>query len=103
MQKGDTFSLVVRLENPLYKNVVPAEAVIGRGAEFQPVYVGKDADGNEEVSYVSADGASWTTLGKSLMDSRGTSVYATNVCLKALTKRAAAEPSGHPKNQTHHR
>ena len=47
LQKGDTFSLVVRLENPLYKNVVPAEAVIGRGAEFQPVYVGKDADGNE--------------------------------------------------------
>ena len=93
LQKGDTFSLVVRLENPLYKNVVPAEAVIGRGAEFQPVYVGKDADGNEEVSYVSADGASWTTLGKSLMDSRGTSVYATNVCLKALTREAGgSEP-----------
>ncbi|MCQ4882198.1 hypothetical protein NE624_18145, partial [Alistipes onderdonkii] len=41
-----------------------------------------------EVSYVSADGISWTTLGKSLMDSKGTSVYATNVCLKALTREA---------------
>lgn len=88
LQKGDTFSLVVKLENPFYKNVVPAEAVIGRGAAFQPVYVGKDAAGNEEVSYVSADGISWTTLGKSLMDSKGTSVYATNVCLKALTREA---------------
>ena len=73
LQKGDTFSLVVKLENTFYKNVVPAEAVIGRGAAFQPVYVGKDAAGNEEVSYVSADGIAWTTLGKSLMDSKGTS------------------------------
>ncbi|WP_147272880.1 lectin like domain-containing protein [Gordonibacter sp. 28C] len=99
LHAGDTFSLVVRLENPVYANAVPAEAVVGRGDAFLPTYVGKDVSGNDEVSYVSADGTSWTTLGKSLRDSGGASVYATNVCLKALTREAGGTGAPWPPNE----
>lgn len=99
LHAGDTFSLVVRLENPQYANAVPAEAVIGRGDAFQPTYVGKDANGNDEISYVSADGTTWTTLGKSLRDPGGASVYATNVCLKAFTQEAGGTGATWPPDE----
>lgn len=90
LQAGTKFSVVVKLTNPHYANTIPAEAAIGKGDGFQPTYVGKDANGNAEVSYVSADGQTWTTLGRTLKDPQGASVYATNVCLKAFTQKAGS-------------
>lgn len=88
LNAGDTFSVVVELTNPVYGKVIPAEAAIGKGTGWQPEYLGKDSNGNAEVSYVSVDGATWEPLGKHISDSQGVDVYVSNVCLKAFTQDA---------------
>lgn len=91
LQAGETFSVVVKLSNPRYENPIPAEAAVGRGSDWTPTYLGYDAEGNPETSYVSADGKTWGTLGFSRVDSHGASVYASNVCLKAFSQAADAD------------
>ncbi len=91
---GETFSVVVKLANPRYEKAIPAEGAVGRGFDWRPAYLGYDAEGNPETSYVSADGEAWGTLGTSFMDPSGVSVYATNVCLKAFAQAEGADDSG---------
>lgn len=83
---GDTFSVVVRLQNPVYENPIPAEGT-GLGGTVEPEYLGRNAAGELETSYVSADGETWGTLNELFQDSRGRHVYVSNVCLKAFTEK----------------
>lgn len=82
---GDRFSVVVRLDNPVYENPIPAEGT-GLGGPSAPEHLGRDEAGELETSYVSADGETWSTLNVPLRDSHGRSVYVSNVCLKAFTE-----------------
>ncbi len=91
---GEAFAVVVKLENPSFGKAIPAEAAVGRGYDWTPTYLGYDAKGDPETSYVSADGEAWGTLGMNFMDSSGVSVYATNVCLKAFAQAEDADDSG---------
>ena len=95
LSSGQKFSIVVKLTNPFFTNPIAAEATIGKYAKSDMTYVGKDADGNTEVSYVSPDGSTWTTLGRMLYDGYS-AVYATNVCLKAFTQDADTSGSAWP-------
>ena len=91
LSAGDSFSVVVKLENPVYAYPIPSEGSLASDPNWQPQYLGKDAKGNPEVSYVSADGGAWTTLGKHVESPGGLGVYASNVCLKAFTQTAGTE------------
>lgn len=120
---GDSFSVVVKLQNATYAYPIAVEAYTPdpelRGSE--PQYMGKDAQGLPETSWVSLDGASWTnpagygaylardssggggvgsTPGAAQASDRAdegagsTKSYVTNVCVKALTMPRDAGDAG---------
>ena len=61
LSKGDVFSVVVRMETPTYDFPIAVEAYTPdpEMPDAVPVHMGKDANGNEEASFVSADGKNW--------------------------------------------
>ena len=85
---GDTFSVVVRLQNTSYAYPVAVETFTPDPElpDEQPTYLGRDAEGQPEISWVSSDGNTWmdpTGYGRDLAASDRSMV--TNVCVKALT------------------
>lgn len=85
---GDTFSVVVRLQNASYAYPVAVETFTPDPElpDEQPTYLGRDVEGQPEISWVSSDGNTWmnpTGYGRDLAASDRSMV--TNVCLKALT------------------
>ncbi|OUO91106.1 hypothetical protein B5F40_04800 [Gordonibacter sp. An230] len=111
LSAGETFSVVVRLENESYAYPLAVETFTP-DPEFpdaEPTYMGYDAQGSREVSWVSVDGVIWEDpagYGRDLAQggtwgdegagagsanaqtvSKVSSAhsYVTNVCVKALT------------------
>ncbi|HIY83722.1 lectin like domain-containing protein [Rubneribacter sp.] len=111
---GETFSVVVRLENERYAYPIAVEAFTpdpeSAAAGLEPSFMGRDEDGNREASWVSADGVNWedpagygrdlaqgeasggaaagsgASGARSAASEGGSSrSYVTNVCVKALT------------------
>lgn len=85
---GDSFSIVVRLQNASYAYPIAAETFTPDPElpNAQPTHLGRDAAGRPETSWVSADGDAWTDsagYGRDLAASDRSAV--TNVCVKALT------------------
>lgn len=88
LSAGDSFSVVVRLQNASYAYPVAVEVFTPdlELPEAQPAYLGRDAAGQPETSWVSTDGSTWTNpagYGRDLAASEQSMV--TNVCVKALT------------------
>ena len=108
LTKGDTFSVVVSMENASYAYPIAVEAFTPdpEMPNQEPRYMGYDDEGNPETSYVSTDGENWenpagyghdlATKNGSLrsMDGEqgasGRDHFVTNVCVKALTVPASA-------------
>lgn len=112
---GETFSVVVRLENASYAYPLAVETFTPDPElpDAEPVHMGRDAQGEREASWVSADGVTWEdpsgygcdlALGKAeggegagagiALAADGTQAasaggsgrsYVTNACVKALT------------------
>lgn len=61
LSAGDVFSVVVRMETPAYDFPIAVEAYTPdpEKPDAVPNHMGKDANGNVEVSYVSSDGKTW--------------------------------------------
>lgn len=61
LSKDDVFSVVVRMETPTYDFPIAVEAYTPdpEMPDAVPEHMGRDASGNKEVSYVSADGKNW--------------------------------------------
>lgn len=61
LSAGDVFSVVVRMETPTYDFPIAVEAYTPDPdtPDAVPSHMGKDANGNVEVSYVSSDGKTW--------------------------------------------
>ncbi len=61
LSAGETFSVVVKLENVSYAYPLAVETYTPDPEEQgkEPVYMGHDAQGEREVSWVSADGVTW--------------------------------------------
>lgn len=117
LSAGETFSVVVRLQNESYAYPLAVETFTPdpEVAGAEPEHMGYDAQGDREVSWVSADGVTWEdpagyghdlALGKAgsgegagagatvALAADGTQAasaggsarsYVTNVCVKALT------------------
>ena len=89
LRAGDAFSVVVKLENTSFAYPIAVETYtpdpesVGR----QPDFMGFGAEGEPEVSLVSADGLSWENpagYGRDLARA-GDRSSVTNVCVKAIT------------------
>lgn len=85
----ERFSIVVKLENPTYRYVIPVEGMVLMDPELpdntEPQHMGYDSSGAEEVSYLSPDGATWRKAAGPSWEGVAARCYKTNVCLKALT------------------
>ena len=90
LSAGDTFALVVRVQNDGYAYPIAVET-FEPDIELPglvPSHMGLDDAGNPEVSLVSTDGVTWenpTGYGRDLAKSSGERSYVTNVSVKALT------------------
>ena len=89
LRAGDAFSVVVKIENTSFAYPIAVETYtpdpesVGR----QPDFMGFGAEGEPEVSLVSADGLSWENpagYGRDLARA-GDRSSVTNVCVKAIT------------------
>ena len=90
LSAGDTFALVVHVQNESYAYPIAVET-FSPDPELPgavPSHMGRDAAGNPEVSLVSADGVSWEDpagYGRELAVQGGDRSYVTNVSVKGLT------------------
>lgn len=89
LDPNERFSIVVKLDNPTYRYVVPVEGMVLTDPELPddtaPQHMGYDASGAREISYLSADGVTWSDSAGSTWEGVASRCYKTNVCLKALT------------------
>lgn len=81
LKAGESFSVVVKLENPSYPYAIPVEICTLPWEKETPDYMGSGGE-----SYYSADGEVWADVTDmcDIMNTKGR-VYVTNVCLKAFT------------------
>ena len=98
---GDSFSVVVGLQNASYTHPIAVETFSPDPElpDAQPTYMGHDASGQPEVSWVSSDGSTWTNpagYGHDLAGSNRSAI--TNVCVKALTLPRTNSGSGDATN-----
>lgn len=80
LEKGETFSVVVKLTNPNYAYPIPVEICPLPYSKSEPEYMG---DGGE--SYYSLDGQSWNDITELSANYSDFHIYTTNACVKAFT------------------
>lgn len=94
LEKGERFSVVVRLQNPSYAYPLPVEFCLLPLDKDEPAYMGSGGE-----SYYSLDGKSWADITTMPIDNNpDAKAYTTNVCIKAFTNArttaADVEPAG---------
>lgn len=81
LQKGQSFSVVVKLVNPQNPYAIPVETATVPKQQSAPLYAGKGGE-----SYFSADGSDWSDVAGLAQSLGGDyNLFVTNVCIKAFT------------------
>lgn len=98
LNPNERFSVIVKLDNPTYRYVIPVEGMVLMDPELPndtaPEHMGYDSSGAREVSYLSSDGITWNDAAGSAWEGVASRCYTTNVCLKALTVPRKADGNG---------
>lgn len=104
--EGENFSVVVEFHNESFTYPIAVEVYTPdpETPDVVPTYMGKDDQGNPEISLVSSNGSEWSNpagFGNSLALTPRS--YVTNACIKALTLPREAEGGGDPEVDPPHK